>query len=205
VPIEFVGLARLFRGQCKVEDSAYDGAVLAIAKPLKARLTRHPKLRHEQIAQAERLYRSTVPAKFRVGELAIERDRAKFGIAEVRICPAWFNSSLWQDENYREPGCALCEFAMFVEAGKLRHTIKPIAVVSLHALGRRLERGRGREQAALIRDIALLAGATGDGDVATPEADGLWVGHMVKMQGQNLASTDPQGWALARAVRTWRP
>jgi hypothetical protein len=148
------------------------------------------------IVQAERIYRSTVPTRFRIGDIAINRSRDAFSISEVRICPAWFASSLWEDRDYREPGVAICRFALFVDAGKLRQTLTPIAVVSLHALGRRLERGRGRDQAAIIRDLARLADAPERDEVATPESEGAWIGYVVQMKGVD-------GWATARAVRTW--
>jgi hypothetical protein len=193
---QWTGLARLFRGQCKAEDSAYDAALLPIVRPLKARLAHHTRLRHEQVAQAERVYRSTVPSRFRVGEIEVIRDRDAFRIAETRITPAWFHASLWNDENYKEPGCAVCKFALFIEKGRLRQTLTPIAVASLHALGRRLERGRGRDQAAMIRDLSLLAYAEERDEVETPEAEGRWIGYPVQMKGVD-------GWSVARAVRTW--
>jgi hypothetical protein len=197
VPVEFTGLARGFRGAIKAEDTRYDEVVASIAAPLRARLQRHPRLRHEQIAQAVRCYQGFVPSKYRIGKVEIERDRSRFSIREVRICPAWFNNSLWHNDNYREPGCAVCRFNLFAEPGRLRRVIKPIAVASLHALGRRLQRGRGRDHPALVRDLGLLADAPDGGDaVATPEADGSWIGGMVQMNSQD-------GWSTARAVRTW--
>jgi hypothetical protein len=45
----------------------------------------------------------------------------------------------------------------------------PYALVSLHALARRIERGADRFHAALVRDLAVLADAGDDGDrVPTP-------------------------------------
>jgi hypothetical protein len=54
VPVEFVGLARVFRSQVKLVDVAMNEALIAITAPLSARLSRHPKLRREMIAGAER-------------------------------------------------------------------------------------------------------------------------------------------------------
>jgi hypothetical protein len=54
VPAEFAGLARAFRSQVKLVDVAMNEALIAITTPLRARLSRHPKLRREMIAGAER-------------------------------------------------------------------------------------------------------------------------------------------------------
>jgi hypothetical protein len=120
VPVEYVGLARRFRDAVQAIDTETDRALAAITAPLRARARRHPKLRHEQIAQAERVYRGTVPSDFRIGTIAIDRDRASFRIAETRICPTWMNDCAWQDVRYREPGVALSSYTIAPSEGTYR-------------------------------------------------------------------------------------
>ena len=80
---EFVGLARQFKGGVGVEDVQFDEVLAGLLKPLQARLRHHPRLRHDMLAQFDQLYRSTVPTKFRVGDVVIDKDRAKFRCGEA--------------------------------------------------------------------------------------------------------------------------
>jgi hypothetical protein len=78
---EFVGLARVFRTEVKRIDTRMDAALSPLVASLRTRLRRHPRLRHEQIAGAERVYRMSIPGEFRIGEVDVVRDRARFAIS----------------------------------------------------------------------------------------------------------------------------
>lgn len=199
VGAEFLGLARRFRDGVRVEDHAFDAAVAAITKPLRARLMRHPKLRHEHIASVDRLYRLTIPSTFRVGELTIVKDRVQFAVSERRICVSWLRDDAWGSNSHREVGVAVCRFSLSVVSGKLREDWQPGINISLHALARRIERGVDRSHAALVRDLSALA-AAGDEDgerVDTPP-DGFWLGGMIN-------ALDGKRPVRLRHVRTWLP
>lgn len=55
------------------------------------RVCSHPKLRHEQIVGAVRLYGITVPSRFSLGEVEVNRDRAAFSISEQRLSVTWMS------------------------------------------------------------------------------------------------------------------
>jgi hypothetical protein len=195
VPAEFVGLARLYRNSVESEDKLFDRAVATITAPLRARLRRHPLLRGEQVAQAERLYARTVPSVFRFGVPLIAPDRAAFSIIEHRLTATLLHDDHWQDaENYNEAGVAVCRFSLALKDGRLRERWEPVAVVSFHALGRYYERSGRRDHAALLTALSVLLDA-GDGD-EVPAGDGLWIGSRVLMKGPGRKVT-------ARSVRTY--
>jgi hypothetical protein len=196
VPAEFKGLARRFRNEVKRTDEVMDKALAIIARPLVARLRRHTRLRHELVAAAVHQYRRTVPVEFRFGEVELNADRDAFEIAETRATATWINSRDW-DSDATEAGVAIarCSLAMRPRVG-LVHVWMPRAIVSMHALARRIERGADRSHAALLADLAVLASSADDGDhVAT--SGGFWRGEVEVMQGTDKVTTK------ARNVRTW--
>jgi hypothetical protein len=136
---EFVGLARVFRNEVRAVDKQLHDVVEAVMAPLHGRLKRHPRLRHEQIVQAERVYRGRVPEKFRIGAIVVDRDRARFAIVEVRLTATWLRDDRWDDDG-QEPGVAMADFYLKLIDGKLRAWCEPSAICSLHSLARWHER-----------------------------------------------------------------
>jgi hypothetical protein len=199
LPMEFRGLARAFRGGVRLEEVRFDQVLASIVLPLKRRLAHHPKLRHEQAAQAERLYRSVVPSRFRLSEVEVIRDRSKFSIREARLTATWMKSSDWQDDT-DEIGIAVCTFELSLSNRRLSATWRPHGVASLHCLGRWFQRSGRRDHALLIRDLAVLlhageAGEVRNGDTV-PTADGTWCGSVADLKGEGSTYR-------CRAVRTW--
>jgi hypothetical protein len=195
VPAEFAGLTRLFRGEVLATDALFDKAIATIAKPLHSRLRSHPKLRHEAIAGASRLYRLIVPMAFRFGAVEIMPDRAAFAICETRVTVSWINNTVWNDADYVEPGVALARFSLTLMDGKLREQWLPIAIVSFHAMSRWFERTGKRDHAVLLGDLATLLDAD-DADDEVETDHGLWIGSRVVMKSKS-------GKAIARSVRTF--
>ena len=89
-------------------------------------------------------------------------------------------------------------YALALVKGRLVKLWTPRALVSLHALGRHLERTGLRDHDRLLADLAVLADDAGDegGKVPTPDG-GCWLGPMQKVGGSDGVS------ARARTVRTW--
>ena len=142
VGAQWLGLARQYRRDVKAEDRLFDAALVKLASPLRARLKRHPKLRHEMIAGTERIYRGSIPREFRIGDISVNRDRAAFSVSELRVAVSWIaNPEIWPGD-YRELGVTLCRFQLALRDGRLREWWTPLAAISLHALARRYERGR---------------------------------------------------------------
>lgn len=71
VPREFVGRARDLRRRLEEADMKIEPAVRRVMSPIVRRLDRHPALRRDTLIDAERHWRSIVPA---FGRLAMEVD-----------------------------------------------------------------------------------------------------------------------------------
>jgi hypothetical protein len=190
-----VGLARIFRETVRVADEQMERALQVITAPLRSRVKHHHKLRWEQIAQAERLYRIGVPTAFRIGAVEVTRDRAAFSIRERRICPVWMKNTAWDDDEYHEPGVALASYVMQLADGTFSERWPVQAIVSLHALSRHFERTGNRDHGVLVDDIAVLADASEDQDKVPTPTGYFWLGGMMAMRG-------PKQQGPVRAVRT---
>lgn len=197
VPAEFIGLARAFRNEVRAADVAMDKALDAICKPLHERLKRNPKLRAAMLPEFARRYTELIPVRFRIGEVGGTRHKTEFAVIETRLCVSWMINDRWSDPDAREQGITLCKFTLAVHRGRLARHWAPLVNVSLHALGRRLERGHERSHEALTRDLVVLADAGDDGERVNT-SDGFWLGSMV-----NANNTNTGGVIRIRNVRTW--
>jgi hypothetical protein len=91
VGAEFIGLARVFRNVVQAEDRAADAVLNAIARPLKERLRRHPKLRPEHPMGVLRQYAASMPTTLRIGPAHVACVRTEFAISEHRISSSWLH------------------------------------------------------------------------------------------------------------------
>jgi hypothetical protein len=197
VPAEYRGLARQFRNEVRAEDEVFDRALGRVAAPLIARLRRHPRLRHELIAAATKTYTNAIPRTFRLREVEVEPDRDDFAIGEVRLTATQIHSTAWTNDD-NEPGVGIAHIALAMRPRKgLVRVWTPVAIVSLHALSRWHERTGWRDHGALVRDLAVLADATDDGDRVPTNGGGYWRGRSEPMLGTDGST------ATARNVRTW--
>jgi hypothetical protein len=81
------------------------------------------------------------------------------------------NSSEWNDTAAQELGVAVASYALALVNGRLVKRWTPRGLVSMHGLSRSFERTGSRAHAALMRDLAVLAAADGEGEkVPTPMA-----------------------------------
>lgn len=197
------GLARDFCRRVEAEERAWSAFIYIVTEPIKLRQVRHPnrKARPEALAQLARRLRSDAPKHFRLSFTA-QLSGAKGCIIERRICsvslqpvkdPGWVGT---------EADINVCEFRLVADSHGAHPTSHMICAFSQHALARRFQRGRGTDDEAIMRDIALVA----DIDVTSfPEGGGVKI----------VTDADGGGWRgrLARlanygnrriiAVRTW--
>lgn len=197
VPAEFIGIARAFRNEVRAADREMDKALDAICKPLRERLKRKPTLRAAQLPDFGRAYQQSIPERFRIGDVKAARDRTEFGLSETRLCVSWLIDDRWTDPDAREQGVTVCKFSLYVRRGVLRQYWTPLCNVSLHALGRRLERGHDRSHEALEADLAILADAGENGERVNT-SHGFWLGAMT-----NASNTGTGGVTRIRNIRTW--
>jgi hypothetical protein len=195
------GLARDFCRRVEAEDRAWSALLRILTEPIKLRQTRHPdrKVRPELLAQLARRLRSEAPTHFRLS-FAAQLSGAKGCIIERRVCkvsirpvddPGWIGT---------EADIMVCEIRLVADSHGAHPTSSQICAFSQHALARRFQRGRGTDDAAILRDMALVA----DIDVASPpegsainivtDADGgEWRGKLARLDGDRRII----------AVRTW--
>jgi hypothetical protein len=194
VGAEWRGLARLYRDRVKAEDHLFERASRTIASALRERLRRHPRLRHEQVAGTLRNWRCGIPTTFRLGNLTTNLDRDHFEIAEPRLTGSVLLDTAWDGDGV-EPGVAVMNYRLRLEGGKLKTHWQAVALISLHALARRIERGEDRAHEAITADLSVLLDA--DPEVnEVPASDGYWIGAVRKMRGKD-------GISRVRSVRTW--
>ncbi len=196
VPAEARGRARVFRNEVKAIDVQFDAAIALIVAPLRERLRRHSKLRPEHPSITAVQYDRLIPTEFRIGPITGTRHKTSFAIEETRVVVSWLTCDDWHDPDEREPGVTVCKFTFSVHDGRLRQRWRPITNVSLHALARRVARGRDRSHDAMFRDIALLPAADADGE-RVDTIGGYWLGRTIDAMGE-------AGRVFTmRSVRTW--
>jgi hypothetical protein len=121
-----------------------------------AEAVRHPVLRRDLLVDAGRRWRNAVPA---FGRLAMEIDgenlRAPCFI-ELRVVYGMFHCATWPDDA-QEPGVLVGWHAVEFDQGSVASRFVSLAVVSLHALARRYQRGRHSSETAIFADLAGLA------------------------------------------------
>jgi hypothetical protein len=195
VPVEFLGLARVYRNQVQAADQACNVALRSIINPLRWRLASKPTLRPEHVIDAGRVWSKLMPSAFRIGETRMIRTRREFVIAEDRISVSWLQAAR---SGERERGVSVCRLVVAAHKGDLREDWRPVACVSLHALARRIERGSDRRHAALTSDLARLLTFEADQCGQVMCDDGYWLGDLVDLMDETAKSA-----RQCRNVRTF--
>jgi hypothetical protein len=177
--VEFVGRARELRR--RLGDSAcYRDAVDALVAPIVARWRKYPtRSPHPDIlTAAARDWRERVPAAGRL-ELAIALRRKSLQVRELRAVTGSLKLEAWGPDS-SEPGIAVCAIDFLAKAEHVHLDTTILAIASLHAVARRLQRGRDMADAAVMRDMHALAAAAPGGEahdeVVVPASGGRWVG-----------------------------
>jgi hypothetical protein len=183
VPVEFIGQARTLRGRIAAAHAAREAAAERMLAPFRPteRFTPYPRYRLLRV----------LAAAWRVlpdpGRLFLEADAhgGKLRITEIRAAPSRLILPGWEAD---EPALSLVLRDVRIEVPAYRETTATLAIVGLHALARRFERGSGRGDVAIMRALAPLGRAypgaiKGGGEFAIEAAGGgRWIG-AVMMQG----------------------
>lgn len=207
---EFVGLARQLRQRISEAEASYDEVVEKWIGPLRPRPFFVAMPRHKYLkALADNWPK--LPSYGRLG-LINEFSKGRLHIVEIRCSTTMINNLPdWETEG-SEPGLWLAMHSYTIQPPDFRESILPLALIGLHSLARRYQRGTRDNRKVLIdlvpiahyyrtmsdklvekavaaqtqRDIARL------GDFEIPVTDGKWLGSLV------LASDQP-----VLAVRTF--
>ena len=119
---------------------------------LRLRWRRHP-TPPADLTDAARAWRTGLPALGRL-ELDVDHHPRSLTIAETRVGASDFRAPDW-DLPATEPGVLVQSLRLAVARGRFDFAIVPLACVSLHGLGRRLQRGSPREAVLLAELLAL--------------------------------------------------
>jgi len=81
-----------------------------------------------------------------------DRTKSALAITEIRLRPAKSADPTW--DGATELGLAVVAHTLHIGDGKMTVVPDPVAVISLHALARRIQRGFRQDDAAVLEDIA---------------------------------------------------
>jgi hypothetical protein len=184
VPAEFVGLARQFRRSVLGTDLVVDKALVLIAGQLGYLTGRRRGFRPGYVPDLGATWSRLVLAGLSF-EREVKRDRGGVMVSELRITGSrWRNTSWHVRADDWEDGVSLTVLAVSTFSGKVDVVIRPLAAVSLHALARRYERGAGRADADILRDLHAIADWP-DGADRIAVGHGFWRGASVRAVDDN--------------------
>jgi hypothetical protein len=202
VPAEYVGKARLLRDAIAAEDKATGELITALAARLTSRIRRgNPIPRADMLSGIAHEWRQRVPSRSRLA-LEISLGRKSLAIREMRVTASEYRPEEW---NTTERG--LTVFMIGLETGPFRYmfAIHTLAHASLHAIGRRSQRGLDATEAAILHDLRALGVAhhaladRPDGaEFAVPASGGAWRGNVEFVRDPRTGYYDK-----ALAVRTF--
>jgi hypothetical protein len=204
LPREFLGKARAFRHRVEAEDAAYTIAVRVLTAPIIARLRKFPRrgMRPFVLPAFIEGWRYMDQRNYRT-DLTARLERTRASITERRIASGRVRLRDWGEDD-SEPGVGVDLVEVSIDGNKLSLSQRPLCLFSLHAIGRRLQRARDTDDAAILHDLDLaarvdLAGLDPGGfKIATDEDGGGWRGRMVMLR--TADTIDPRPTLL---IRTW--
>lgn len=200
----FTRQARALRDRLRVASTECGRLIDEIAAPLVARSRRSPIPRVEQLVDVARMWRTKQPEFGRL-DLTIEWNRRERSlcIRELRACPSDFRAVGWTTD---EAGISVIGLALDVAPHRFSFVMPSLVSVSLHALGRRYQRGLDVSDEAVLGDMHVLAQshmrlAAGEAGelVDIDMEDGRWCGHLAD-------ATNPNGGGIDRifCARTYK-
>jgi len=176
VPSEHVGRARLLRDRTAAAHTKWADAAERLTAPLRPRGDFSPTFTKQSLSVMAARWKS-LPEFGRLRCVA-RNDGARLQILETRIVPFRVVMADWAKEEL-SIAVTLQVVEMRIPAA-FAATTKLIAVIGLHALARRYERGEDRRDVAVLRDLSVFGRAwpaavrTG-GDFDIPAARGRQV------------------------------
>jgi hypothetical protein len=142
--------------------------------------------RAEQLIDAERQFRFQVPAGARLA-LKVERDKSGLRIEEFRVAAGQFRFCSWTD-GASDADVGIVRVILEATAwGAVGATGVIVASISLHALGRRFQRGFNNTDEAILlemRELALWHAGIVEvwGNFAIAGDGGTWCGEVARTQ-----------------------
>jgi hypothetical protein len=189
VPREFIGRARQFRDRVIAADNAVRTFLMQVRARRIARRQHSPVERPDVLIDLARSWKTTMPA----GRISLKVDLKKksLHIDELRAGESVGQLSSWGPDAEQEPGIGVIRTTFHIEGREWEFDATPLAIVSLHAIARRMQRAFNVTDDAILADLLPLAImpddlsniATEDNRVRIKVQDGEWLGGVVKFQG----------------------
>jgi hypothetical protein len=155
---EFLGLARVYRSRMLTAAEPIGRAMRDIAAAAFATYQRRRQgssLRPETLLAIEAEWRAISRAGC-LGQI-IKRERRSLTVEDIRIAPATVGNEAWHDQT--EASLCIVINRLIITPRKISSEGVTVASVSLHGLGRRIQRGFDNSDDAITRDFALIAAA----------------------------------------------
>jgi hypothetical protein len=189
VPVEYIGLARDLIRRVDRQDDKVRAVLCVCSLPLIGRKRRRQTLRSENLAEAARHWRMEMPVFGRLGEQRLGLGPKHLHLEQIRLVAA---SKQRQEWNRSEDGLSLSRVVIRADDHHIDTRISVLVNVSMHALGRRYERGGARTDDTVMADLQALTTAYPDtirrpldSEFKISAGSGFWIGttEMVRNQG----------------------
>jgi hypothetical protein len=190
VSAEWRGRARTLRSRIADAHSRWEAAAFTLTAPLCARGNFVPAFTKGSLRLTEARWKALPRAWGRL-RLVAQNDGDRLSIAEFRMVDFRTRMAAWNGD---ELGLAIALVsATMALPSSFNFSSKTLALVSLHALGRRYGRGADRSDLAVVRDLLPLAVAApaalaGNREFAIAAGDGRWIGARMALDGQTVAA-----------------
>jgi hypothetical protein len=171
----------MFRDRVGAEDDAIGQAVLQIMAPLTRRRRKSRTFRSADLIDAERQYRQ-LPSAGRLS-LKVERDKHGLRIEELRVAAGRVRFCSWAGDA-SDPDIGVMRIELQATSWGQCYVVGDlVASISLHALGRRFQRGFRTDDESILSELKALALCHADivetlGDFSIAGDGGTWVGEI---------------------------
>jgi hypothetical protein len=180
VPREFLGLGRLFCNRVLIATQSAATAMRQITEDARVIAEKRPRWRPEHLIGFERQWRRSIPPEGRIS-LEIERGKRELRISETRLIHSTYKDVRWARPEL-EPSVVLGRYT-FQLTTPAAYSVRrsPLAIIGIHAIARRFERGENRTEEAIAADVSELASnytglCSGSEGFSLPCPSGVWVG-----------------------------
>lgn len=190
--MEWIGRARELRRRLSLHYIAADLRIQKLLKPIRRREGFAPKMPRPQVLQ--RVHDGWCAEPVGLSRLVALADLSagKLRLGEVRAGGSKMRLEGWDGEP--ELAIALWSIAIISDPPAYAEERSLICDLGLHALARRFERGDGREDRDVLRDLLPLVDAykatvADGGEFAIPvRAGGTWIGRIATVKGRAVLS-----------------
>jgi hypothetical protein len=173
VPVEFVGLARVLRTRLALADAEARAEMLHFLTPLRPRPGFTPEAPRDALLRRRARRWSDLPSCGRLAAYAAF-EGGQLSLAELRAVPTKMTFPGW--DGPPEPAISIISWAAVCDPPHFIERRRTLADAGLHAVARRYQRGVGRDDNEVLKDLLPLGTTARAGEFAIPAGGGRWIG-----------------------------